>query len=531
MIAQYFKDLSIKTKLTLAIMLSSAVLLIIISSIVLIAEIYTSRTTLTHELQILANTLSANSRQSLVLDKYSKVDALLASLIHQDNIHAAYFFDSGGVPVAEYLQQHDSQFVFQALQSDFNNAHKLFWTASSTEHRLFSIMHLSLFTPVFYQGKLIGTLYLLSDLSRLYGHLSGVAFAITLSVLLMTFLSWLLAGYLQKPVSVPLLQLAGLMEDVSESKNYSIRAERRSRDEVGILVDGFNRMLEQIELHQASLAGHQIYLEQTVAERTAELRTAVRNLEQARQQADAANEAKSHFLSRMTHELRTPLIGVLGMNELLARTSLSGQQQVLVDTVQKSGEQLLHLISDVLDFSRIEAGKLQLESNPFELHQVFADTVELLAPQAQEKGLLLVFNLPLNATWTVSADEIRIRQILMNLIGNAIKFTSTGSITVSLNCTQQSDSSGTFVFEVTDTGAGMTKEVKQQIFDVFYQADSSGSGTRSGTGLGLAIVKQLVDLMDGTLNLFSTPGQGSKFQVTVEFPLVEAAPLQEGVSG
>ncbi|NOQ42531.1 MAG: HAMP domain-containing protein [Desulfuromusa sp.] len=527
---QFFNNLSIKTKLTLVIMLSSAVLLIIISSIVLIAEIYTTRTVLTHELRILANTLSANSRQSLVLGKYSEVDVLLESLIHQSNIPAAYFFDSRGVPVAEYLQQHDSRFVFQALQSDFKEAHRHFWAESTTEHRLFSSKHLSLFTPIFYDGKHIGTLYLLSDLSRLYGHLSGVAFAITLSVLLMIFLSWLLAGYLQKPVSVPLLQLAGLMEDVSEFKDYSIRAEKLNSDEVGILVDGFNRMLEQIELHQASLAGHQIYLEQTVAERTAELRTAVANLEQARQQADAANEAKSHFLSRMTHELRTPLIGVLGMNELLTRTSLSEQQQVLVDTVQKSGEQLLHLISDVLDFSRIEAGKLQLESHQFELCQVFADAVDLLSPQAQEKGLSLLLNLPLNATWIVNADETRIRQILMNLISNAIKFTSAGSITVSLNCTQKIDRSGTFVFEVLDTGAGMTAEVKQQIFDVFYQADGTGSGARSGTGLGLAIVRQLVDLMDGKLHLISTPGQGSKFLVIVELPLVEGTSLQKDIS-
>ncbi len=527
---QFFNNLSIKTKLTLAIMLSSAVLLLVISSIVLISEIYATRTVLTHELRMLANTLSANSRQPLVLGKYSEVDALLASLIHQDNIHAAYFFDSKGVPVAEYLQQHDSRFVFQVLQSDFKEVYKPFWTDSITEHRLLSIKHLSLFTPVFYQGKHIATLYLLSDLSRLYGHLSGVAFAITLSVLLMIFLSWLLAGYLQKPVSVPLLQLTGLMEDVSESKDYSIRAEKMSGDEIGTLVDGFNRMLAQIELHQASLAGHQIYLEQTVAERTAELRTAVANLEQARQQAEAANEAKSHFLSRMTHELRTPLIGVLGMNELLTRTSLSEQQQVLVDTVQKSGEQLLHLISDVLDFSRIEAGKLQLDPNHFELHQVFTDAVALLSPQAQEKGLSLVLNLPSNATWKVSADETRIRQILMNLIGNAIKFTSIGSITVSLYCPQQSDSSGTFVFEVADTGAGMTTEVKQQIFDVFYQADGTGSGAKSGTGLGLAIVKQLVDLMDGKLNLVSTPGQGSRFRVMVELPLVEETVPQKGVS-
>jgi signal transduction histidine kinase len=529
-VTQFLKDLSIKTKLTLAIMLSSAVLLVIISTIVLAAGIYTTRTALIQELRILASTLASNSRQPLVLGKYFEIDALLASLIHQDNIHAAYVFDSEGVPVAEYLHQHDSRFVLHALQSDFKETNKSFWTDSTAEQQLSSLKHVSLFSPVFYQGKQVGTLYLLSDLSRLYGHLSGVAFGIILSLMLMMFLSWLLAGRLQKPVSVPLLQLAHLMENISQAKDYSIRAEKVSADEIGALVDGFNRMLEQIELHQASLAEHRTYLEQTVADRTAELSAAVTALEQARRQAETANMAKSHFLSRMTHELRTPLIGVLGMNELLLRTSLNEQQHELVDTVQKSGEQLLHLISDVLDFTRIEAGKMQLEFTEFELYRVVEDVVKLLSTQAYEKGLSLLIDIPLNAPLKVRADEVRVRQILMNLIGNAIKFTPSGSITVSLNCVQQSDSSGTFFFEVVDSGIGMTAEVKQKIFESFYQVDGAGSGAKSGAGLGLAIVKQLVDLMDGQLYLISTPGQGSRFQVMVIFPLVKKALLQKGAS-
>ncbi|MEA3363800.1 MAG: ATP-binding protein [Thermodesulfobacteriota bacterium] len=517
--AQFINNLSIKTKMMLVIMFSSVVLLFIIGSIVLVAEIYLIRAAQTQELRLLANTLSANSQQPLVLGQYSKIESLLASLLQQKNIHAAYVFDKKGVPVAEYLKQQDSQFVLQSLQNDFREKHKTFWSTSTTERQLSSKNHFSLFSPIHYEGKQIGTLYLLSDLTRLYGHLSGVAFAITLAFLLLISLSWLLAGRLQKPISIPLQQLASLMENISQAKDYSIRAEKVGHDEIGTLVDGFNRMLGQIELHQVYLAEHQIYLERIVSDRTAELRTAVTGLELASQQADAANEAKSHFLSRMTHELRTPLIGVLGMNELLQRTSLSEQQQELVETVQKSGEQLLHLISDVLDFSRIEAGKLSLELTEFELPQLLEDVVELLSPQADEKNLSLRVKIASNSCWKVRADEIRLRQILMNLIGNAIKFTSNGSITVSLNCSQSSDNSGTFVLAVADTGRGMMAEDMRQIFDVFYQTGSSGES--SGAGLGLAIVKQLVDLMNGRIDLTSTPGQGSKFQVTVELILVE----------
>jgi len=527
-VRRFLQNLSIKTKLTLAVMLTSAVLLTLISAIVLSGEIYTARSTLKHELQLLANTISANSSKHLVLGRHAKVEALLAALIYQNNIHAAYFFNREGTPIAQYLLQHDSRFVLEALQNDFSAGHKFFWDGSETENQIFTTDHFSLFTPVIYQGERIGTLYLLSDLDRLYGHLNGVAFAITLSLLLMIFLSWLLAGWLQKPISVPLLYLAGLMEKISWGKDYSIRAETVSHDEIGILVDGFNRMLEQIELHQLRLTEHQLQLEQTVADRTIELRAVVTELELAREQADDANQAKSLFLSRMTHELRTPLVGVLGMNELLARSSLSAEQRKLVDTVHQSGQQLLQLIGEVLDFSRIEAGKLQLEMTEFDLLEVVREVVALLTVQAQEKNLSLLIDVPVNRTFKVRADETRIRQVLVNLVGNAIKFTLVGSIAVSCRCTRHNRDSGTFLIEVKDTGVGIPAADQQQIFEIFYQAARGGSAA-GGAGLGLAIVKQLIDLMNGKLHLLTTPGQGSRFQVVIDLPWVENGQLlQEG---
>ena len=261
---QILNKSSIKTKLTLVIMLVSAVLLFIIGSIVLAMEVYSTRTAMTQELRILANTLSANSHRSLVLGKYAEIETLLTSLIRQDNIHAAYVFNHRGDPVAEFLHQKNSPFLLQSLHNDFDAAHKSLWTDSLTENQLFDVKHLSLFTPIFYEGKRVGTLYLLSDLNRLYGHLAGVGFGITFSLLLMILLSWLLADRLQKPVSAPLLQLAKVMGNISEAKDYSLRAEKMSHDEIGDLVDGFNQMLEQIELHQSRLAEHQLYLEQTV---------------------------------------------------------------------------------------------------------------------------------------------------------------------------------------------------------------------------------------------------------------------------
>ncbi|SEA12613.1 Signal transduction histidine kinase [Desulfuromusa kysingii] len=525
---QIFKNLSIKTKLTLVIMLVSTVLLFLIGSIVLVVEVYSARGTVLQELRILANTLSANSRHPLILEQYTGIEAILKSVTQQKNIHAAYVFDRNGAPVAEYLSQQNSHFLFKSLKADFKPENSTLWSAPVAEKPLFDVYHLSLFTPIVYDGKTVGTLYLLGDLTRLYSHLAGVGFGIILSLLLMILFSWFLADRLQRPVSTPILQLVQLMGNISAVKDYSLRAKKVSDDEIGALVDGFNQMLDQIELHQARLAEHQLYLEQTVLDRTSELRSAVVALEQARKQADAANEAKSHFLSRMTHDLRTPLIGVLGMNELLLRTPLTSQQQELAGTVQKSAQQLLQLVNEVLDFSRIEAGKLTLNLTTFPLHQVVEDVAALLWPQAEEKGLSLQTDISLDACQTVKADEVRIRQILTNLVGNAIKFTQSGTITVRLQCPECLHQKGSFFLEVVDSGVGMTAEVKQQVYDAFYQVNGTGSGAMIGTGLGLAIVKQLVDLMNGQLNLISSPGQGSRFQVRVELPIVDKNTVVEG---
>lgn len=514
---QSFRNLSIKTKLTLVIMLSCTILLVVVSSVVLVAEISTSYMTHIQELRILSKSIAANSRQPLILDRYSDIETQLSALTQQDNIRAAYIFDAEGLPVAEYLHQSDSQFVLRALQNDFPTEQKKLMNAPTVEQHFITLNHFSMFTPIFYEGQQIGVLYLMSDLHRLYGRLSGVAFGITLALLVMILLAWSLAGFLHKPVSVPLLQLSHVMDEVSQLQNYSLRAEKSSGDEIGNLVDGFNRMLEQIETHQKALAQNQEYLEQMVAERTADLRSAIADLEVARQQADAANHEKSQFLSRMTHELRTPLIGVLGMNELLARTALDDQQQMFVNTVQKSGEQLLSLIGDILDLSRIEAGKLELEMGEFNLQQCVEDVVELLAPQAREKGLLFHCKIDDGGWYQVLADEMRTRQILMNLVGNAIKFTTVGTVDVCLACHKEVEDEGNFIIEVADSGCGMTKETIRQVFETFYQGEQNHRSARSGSGLGLAIVRQLVDLMGGRIELTSTVNKGSTFRVFINF--------------
>ncbi|MCW8859246.1 MAG: ATP-binding protein, partial [Deltaproteobacteria bacterium] len=496
------------------------ILLPIVSSTLLIAEFYAHRTFLSHEIKTLASSLASNSSRAIVLGRYPEVEEVLASLRLQKNIHAAYMFDSEGKPIAEYLNQQNFELLLTSIEADFKSINDQFWT-SATEKQIVSLAHFSFFFPVVHQGKTVGFLYLLSDLTSFYVRLNGVIFGIAISFLLLLFCSWFIARWIQKPISAPLIQLAAVMETVSDKQDYSVRAEKVSIDEVGVLVDGFNRMLGQIEQQQKQLTRHQRQLEKAVTERTTALRVKVAQLDKARHEANAANAAKSDFLSKMTHELRTPLIGVLGMNELLQRTQLDEQQLMLTGTVQRSGEELLRLINDVLDMSRIEAGKLSLEPIAVELYRVVEEVAYLLSPQTREKGLELIVDIPLSATWKVRADEGRIRQILMNLIANAVKFTDAGEVSISLKSVKKAGGMGAFTFYVSDRGPGMDDEVKSQIFDVFYQADSGDTRECRGAGLGLAIVKQLVDLMDGELTLKSIPGRGSNFQVSFIFPLVE----------
>ena len=332
------------------------------------------------------------------------------------------------------------------------------------------------------------------------------------------FLIGLAATFLfVRKISNPVLQLAAMMRDVSKTGNYFLRSQRTTNDEIGQLVDGFNEMLTQIEVREHKLEDHKKYLEHTVSERTAELNKSISSLELAKKKAESANQAKSVFLANMTHELRTPLVGVLGMNELLLNTPLTEEQRHLADTVQNSGEILLTLISDILDFSKIESNNLTLRQSPVNISKITEEITKLLTESATQKGLSLTCRISPEAHCTVMADPLRMRQILLNLVNNAIKFTSQGEVAVLLNMSPIGDCAGLFTLEIKDTGIGINTEDLEKIFEPFAQIDSSMNRKTGGTGLGLAIVRQLLELMDGRLEVESRPGKGSLFRALFSF--------------
>ncbi len=333
---------------------------------------------------------------------------------------------------------------------------------------------------------------------------------VVLVTLLLLSLGLPITHLLTRRVTAPVRKLVEAARAVGAGRFELVVGESGS-DELGTLAHAFDLMVHRLHTSWKELEDHQRTLEMKVASRTTALEAARAAAEQHAAIAEDANRAKSLFLANMSHEIRTPMNGVMGMIELLGGTTLDPRQRRFADMAYRSAEDLLVLINDILDFSKIEAGHLTLHRSDFDLVQMVEDVCEMLAPRAHQKGLELTVRLAPNLTRGIHGDAARIRQVLINLLGNAIKFTQCGSVQLRV---VDSDGDGPrrwVRFEVQDSGIGISSETAARLFRPFVQADSSTTREFGGTGLGLAIGRQLVALMGGTLTMESTPGVGSTF--------------------
>lgn len=369
----------------------------------------------------------------------------------------------------------------------------------------------ALSVPVISGGRQVGRLDIVADVSTL-----GTAFRQTLETALLTAmlaagLGLVLALPLLNLVTRPILTLTETMRRVHSTGDFSIAVPRCGDDEAGLLVDAFNDMLREIRTRDERLAQHRAILEQEVRERTSELQV-------AKQVAEAASSAKSDFLASMSHEIRTPMHGMLAMTELLQSTSLDTRQQRFADMIQKSGRSLLAIVNDVLDLSKIEAGRMELEAVPVAPSVIADDVVQLFHERASGKGLALLATCAADVPAWISGDPVRLNQVLANLVSNAIKFTAEGSVTVEL---AMSADRKALLMSVRDTGIGIPGESLERIFDAFSQAEDSTTRRFGGTGIGLTICRRLIMAMGGTITIESELGKGSAFICSI--PVVEVA--------
>jgi len=441
---------------------------------------------------------------------------LLATFRRESEVRSATLYDADGkvfvhLPLVLGATERDDRVPAWAAPA-----------ASQVRHP--GLLDTRISVPVSADGARVGTIVLNVDLTPLFTPVRTAALCALFAASLAALVGYALGMRVYRSlIGAPVNDLLSFTRSAWEGRDFGIRGKVDSSDDIGVLTGYLNKMLTELQKRDTDLRTYQSELENRVRERTLRLDAAVVDAQEMLEKVEASSRAKSEFLARMSHEIRTPMNAVLGMTELLRHgTTLDDRQRRYADVIHQSGSALLGLINDILDFSKIEAGKLKLDSAPFSLRDVVEDAVDILAEKAHKKGLELLCDMPSDVETAVFGDGQRLRQIIINLVGNAVKFTERGEVRVTVRHAALDRQRTSFRFEVIDTGVGIKPESCATIFESFAQEDNSTTRKYGGTGLGLAICKQLVELMGGEMGVKSTPGVGSTFHFTVALANDEA---------
>src|SRR6202158_1805402 len=639
---QWSRKLSLRHKITYVIMINTFAALCVASIAFAEYGVYRFKQMQMQDLNARANVMATNSTAALAFKDQKSATDVPQARAPNPHILAASIDDGYGKPCAVYHK----------------GSSKEMYTSPPVENEGTRITsdRVLIFRKITLDGETVGIIFLEGDTVEHRQPLEGYLLFFGLLVVAVSLGSFATAGRLQRPISAPMLQLAWTAKMVTSTRDYSIRAGKHSEDEVGVLIDGFNGMLAQIQIRDAELSSARDDLERRVEERTLELEQEVgdrqraqealhdsegrirllldstaeaiyglnrdgectfcnpatlrllvyqkpedlvgkklhsvihhthadgtpyaerdcnisgslskgegihsdedvfwrangtsfpaeywaypirkegeivgavvtfldittrkgaqEGLRKAKEAAEAGSRAKSEFMANMSHEIRKPRNGIVGMTALALDTELTSEQREYLGLVKSSADRLLHLINDILDFSKIEAGKLDLEETEFKIRDLFSDTLKSLAVRADQKHLELSARVSPSVPSAVIGDPTRLRQLIANLVGNAIKFTDHGNIVVDAEPEDSSNDAVHLHIRVSDTGIGIPPEKQQMIFEAFAQADGSTTRRFGGTGLGLTISRRIVEMMGGKMWVESEVGKGSVFHFTVTF--------------
>lgn len=506
---------TVREKLLLMVLVANFCTLMAAGIALLYHDVLENRKKTVNELTTIADILGQGSRAALELDDVKVANENLAQLRANPNIVAAAIYTAKGNLFAQYVRD--------------ESAHADIPTTPEQESFQFGVDELSVFKRIGSlqdsRQELIGTIFI-KEHYNVSKWLQDYLIILSLVLLASLVLGLVISSRLQRWISTPIQAVSSVARQVMEQRNYHLRATKSTEDEIGQLADSFNGMLQTLEYEIAErISAEQevrklnAELEQRVDERTVALQGANQQLVARTEEAEAANRAKADFLANMSHEIRTPMNAILGLAYLLDQSQLDSDAADLVKKIRNAGRSLQSIINDILDFSKIEAGRLEIEHVSFRIADVLDNLAGIMSANAGDKDLELIISPPPDINGQLLGDALRLEQVLINLTGNAIKFTDKGMVMVSISLLARDEKSAKLRFSVKDSGIGIPLEKQAQIFAAFAQADISTTRRFGGTGLGLTICRHLVTKMGGEIGVISEPGKGSEFWFTIPFEL------------